>query len=76
MTAALPDNRHTRDRQLWDEEAAIIISTAPTLSEAARIALCSVLASLAREHPDPVTSIDIQRMLVAISGAIRVTAAA
>ena len=54
----------------------MIISTAPTLSEATRIALCSVLASLAREHPDPVTSIDIQRMLVAISGAIRITAAA
>jgi len=54
----------------------MIISIAPSLSEAARVALCSVLASLSREHPDPVTSIDIERMLAAISGAIRVTAAA
>ena len=76
MTAALPDNQLTRDRQLWEEEAAMIIAIAPSLSEPARVALCSVLASLAREHPDPVTSIDIQRMLAAISGAIRVTAAA
>jgi hypothetical protein len=76
MTAARPDNQLTRDRQLWDEEAAVIIAIAPSLSEPARVALCSVLASLAREHPDPVTSIDIQRMLAAISSAIRVTAAA